>query len=86
MSSIRNEAALLLFCVGNSAQEYLFFSRSRSWMDASLRPWIFEPSATENIERTCIKGVHGPYFLVVILVRDDMKRQATPLLTERTNL
>jgi len=46
-----------------------YFSRCEH--PPQLVTWISGPSATADIEMTRIKGVHGPRFLVVILVQDE---------------
>jgi len=45
---------------------------SRCTEPPPLVTWISGPSATADIEMTRIKGVHGPRFLHVILVRDEI--------------
>jgi L-lactate dehydrogenase complex protein LldG len=49
-----------------------YFDRCRELPSApALVTWISGPSATADIEMTRIKGVHGPRFLNVVLVRDE---------------
>lgn len=60
------------FCVLYASQlvETLPEYFSRCDVPPGLATYISGPSATADIEMTRIKGVHGPRFLVVMLVRD----------------
>jgi len=60
------------FCVLYASQlvETLPEYFDRCQVPPSLATFVSGPSATADIEMTRIKGVHGPRFLVVILVRD----------------
>jgi L-lactate dehydrogenase complex protein LldG len=59
-------------CILHSSQvvETLPEYFARCQQPPALVTWISGPSATADIEMTRIKGVHGPRFLNVILVRD----------------
>jgi L-lactate dehydrogenase complex protein LldG len=60
------------FCVVYASQlvEMLPEYFGRCNVPPGLATFISGPSATADIEMTRIKGVHGPRFLVVVLVRD----------------
>jgi L-lactate dehydrogenase complex protein LldG len=60
------------FCVLYASQlvEALPEYFDRCDVPPGLATYISGPSATADIEMTRIKGVHGPRFLVVMLVRD----------------
>lgn len=60
---------LLASQVVETLPEYI----DRSPLPPTLATYISGPSATADIEMTRIKGVHGPRFLQVILVHDEVK-------------
>jgi L-lactate dehydrogenase complex protein LldG len=60
-----------------------YFSRCKE--PPELITWISGPSATADIEMTRIKGVHGPRFLNVILVHDEVGPKKDPELRTAEN-
>ena len=62
-------------CILNASQVVETLARvlRRCEQPPALVTYISGPSATADIEMTRIKGVHGPRFLHVILVRDEYR-------------